>query len=221
MKKIFLLFILTSCFSTYAQIDTDQLSLDISKADAANTEQLKAFIWKKYSVVTVDGEEKLKTTTEFSFDEKGELQSEMIDSESNVKQKRGLRGRFQKSAQDENIDYAQNALDLAIAYTFMSKGQLIDFFDKATVTEKDGIIEVTSKDVFIKGDSLKVEIESSTKLFLSKSFSSFLDKDPVSGSIEYKKFKSGVSHASKSTINMHSKNAVIKSENKDYSQRVE
>lgn len=221
MNKVIILLMFIFCLSAYAQIDTDQLSLDISKADAANTGQLKAFIWKKYSVVTVDGEEKLTTTTEFSFDEKGEIQTEMIDSKSTEKQKKGLRGRIQRSTQEDNLDYAQNALELAIAYTFMSKGQLLDFFDKATVTEKDGIIEAAGSDVFVKGDSLTVRVESSTKLFLSKKFSSFLDKDPISGSIEYKKFKSGVSHASKSTISLHSKNAVINSENKDYSQRVE
>lgn len=221
MKNIILLFMLPFCLSTYAQVDTDQLSLDISKSDAANTEQLKAFIWKKYSVVTVDGEVKLNTTTEFSFDDKGELQTKMIESKSAVKQKKGLRGHIQKSTEDENLDYAQKALELAIAYTFMSKGQLLDFFDKAVITEKDGIIEAAAKDVFVKGDSLNVRVESSTKLFLSKTFSSFLDKDPVSGSIEYEKFTSGISHGSKSTLNLPAKNAVINSENKDYSQRVE
>jgi len=221
MKNIILLFTLTFCLSTYAQVDTDQLSLDISKADAANTEQLKAFIWKKYSVVTMDGEVKLNTTTEFSFDDKGELQTEMIESKSTEKQKGGIRGRIQKNTMDENIDYTQKALELAIEYTFMSKGQLLDFFDKAAITENGGIIEASGKDVFVKGDSLNVTVESSTKLFLSKTFSSFLDKDPVSGSIEYKKFSSGISHGSKSTLNLPAKNAVINSENKDYSQRVE
>lgn len=220
MNKSILLLMLSFCLTTYAQIDTDQLSLDISKADAANTEQLKAFIWKKYSVVTMDGEVKLNTTTEFSFDEKGELQTEMIESTSPEKPKKGLRGRIQKNAQEENLDYTQKALELALAYTFMSKGQLIDFFSKAAITEKDGIIEASGKDVFVKGDSLNVTVESSTKLFLSKSFSTFLDKDPISGSVEYLKFSSGISHGSKSSFNLPAKNAVITSENKDYSQRV-
>lgn len=34
-----------------AEIDRDQLSLGISKANAANMEKMKAFIWKKASVV--------------------------------------------------------------------------------------------------------------------------------------------------------------------------
>ena len=55
MKKLILLLAMGAWMVTFAQVDRDQLSLDISKADAANTEQLKAFIWKKASVVTVDG----------------------------------------------------------------------------------------------------------------------------------------------------------------------
>lgn len=61
------------CLTSFGQIDRDQLSLDISKADAANTEQLKQFIWKRASVVTVNGVVKMNTLSEFKFDETGKL----------------------------------------------------------------------------------------------------------------------------------------------------
>lgn len=221
MKKIILLFLLGMWFSANAQIDRDQLALDISKADAANNEQLKSFIWKRHSVTKVEGQEKLTTVTEFSFNEKGELQAKMIDAKTTVKQKPGIRGAIQQNAIEDNLDYVQKALELSLAYTFMTKGQLIDFFSKAEITEKDGIIEATAKDVNVKGDKLTIQIESATKLFLSKKFSSFLGQDPVDGTFEYAKFSSGVSHGSKSVLNLPTKKAVINSENKDYSQRVQ
>ena len=62
-----------------AQIDKDQLALAINKADEANTEKLKAFIWKRKSDVSVDGTLKLTTLTEFSFDEAGKLQAKIVD----------------------------------------------------------------------------------------------------------------------------------------------
>ncbi len=221
MKKIIILFFVGFCVTTYAQVDRDQLSLDISKADAANTEKLKAFIWKRASVALVDGQEKLSTLTEFSFNEKGEIQAKNIDAKTTVKQKPGLRGAMQKNAAEESLDYVSKALDLSLGYAFMTKGQLIDFFSKAEITEKDGIITATAKDVNVKGDVVTLKIESSTKLFIEKTFSSLLGKDAISGAFQYGKFSSGISHGTTSVLNLPAKKAVIKSENKDYSQRVQ
>jgi hypothetical protein len=171
MNRLFVIVLIIFNLTAFAQVDTEQLSLDISKADAANTEQLKNFIWKRYSAVMVAGEPKLTTITEFSFDESGKLVAKLIDAESSVKQ-------------------------------------------------KPGIIEATAKDIFIKGDVMTIQVESSTKLFLRKKFSSLLETDPISGEINYTKFSSGVNHGSTTVLNLPSKKAVINAENKDYSQRV-
>jgi len=103
MKKLtFILFILMG-LSSFAQIDRDQLSLDISKAEAANLEQLMELMWKRVSVTTVDGEVKLTATTSVSFDEEGKLQYDVIDADTDVKQKRGIRGRVQASTIQNNL----------------------------------------------------------------------------------------------------------------------
>lgn len=103
----------------------------------------------------------------------------------------------------------------------MSKGELLDFFGKAEITEKDGIIEATAKDVFVKGDVVTIKVESSTKLFLYKKFTSLLGTDPISGEINYGKFSSGISHGTTTVLNLPVKGAVINSENKDYTIRVQ
>ncbi len=203
-----------------AQIDTDQLSLDISKADAANTGQLKAFIWKMESIVTVDGAQKATALNELSIEDDGKVSVTNISSDTDVKKKRGIRGKVQASTAQGNLDYIQNAIDLYTQYDFMSKGQLLDFFDKAVITEKDGVIEATSSDVLVKGDKLTVKVESATKLFMYKEFSSLMGKDPISGKINYSKFKSGISHASTTVLNLPAKKAVINSKNKDYVSKV-
>jgi len=194
MKKLVLLFAMVVGITAFAQeIDRDMLSLKISKADAANTEQLKAFIWKKSSIVTVDGIEKATTLSEFKFDEKGELQMQNIDANTTVKQKRGIRGRVQANTAQDNLEYVEEALKIMISYTYMSKGQLLDFFGKAELSEMDGILTATGKDIFAKGDMLTIKMEEATNLFVYKKFSSTMGEDPVSGEINYGKFKSGVS----------------------------
>ena len=220
MKKIFFILCLLNSLAAQSQIDKDQLALAISKADEANTEGLKQYIWKRKSDVSISGVLKLTTITEFSFDEQGKLQTKLIDAESSVKQKPGLRGKAQQNAAEDKMEYVGKALELAVAYTFMSKGQLLDFFGKATVTEKDGVIEATGENVYVKGDKLTVHVDSKTNLYIDKKFSSFLGKDPIDGEIDYAKFSSGINHGSETVLNMPAQNMKIDAKNQDYSQRV-
>ena len=120
--------------------------------------------------------------------------------QSSVKQKPGIRGKMQENAAEDKMDYVGKALELSLAYTFMTKGELIDFFGKATVTETNGII--TAIGVKVKGDKLTVLVEAATNLYLSKKFSSLLGKDPIDGEIKYEKFSSGVNHGSATLLNM-------------------
>lgn len=210
----------TFSFTAAAQVDKDKLALDVSKAEDANNGKLKAFVWNRKSDVSVDGQVKLTTVTQFSFDAQGKVQAKLIDAESSVEQKRGLRGRAQKNAIEDKAEYVQKALELAVAYTFMSKGQLIDFFTKATVTESNGVIEATADNVYVQGDKLTMRMDAASKLFLSKKFSSLLGKDAVDGEINYEKFSSGVNHVSTTVLNMPAQKMKINATNQDYSQRV-
>ena len=220
MKKLWFLICIFPAMLCSAQVDKDQLALAINKADEANTEQLKAFIWKRKSDAYVDGVVKLTTITEFSFDATGKLQAKLVDAETTVKQKGGIRGKIQENAADDKMDYVGKALELSLAYTYMTKGQLLDFFGKATVSEKGGIIEATAGDVNVKGDKLTIQVDAATKLYLNKKFSSMLGKDPVDGEIKYEKFSSGVNHGSSTVLNMPAQKMKIDAKNQDYSQRV-
>jgi len=221
MKKMMMLGALLFIISAgFAQADKEQLALTISNADEANTEKLKAYIWKRKSDVSINGELKLTTLTEFSFDDQGKLQAKMVDAESSVQQKRGVRGRVQQNAAEDKMDYVGKALELSLAYTFMSKGQLLDFFSKATVTEKDGAIEAVGENIYVQGDKLTIWVDMSTNLYIKKTFSSLLGKDPIDGEINYEKFSSGVNHGSTTKLNMPAQNMKIDATNQDYSQRV-
>lgn len=221
MKQTMMLFALLFMVTAgFAQSDNEQLALAISKADDANTKQLMKYIWKRKSDVSSDGQVKLTTLTEFSFDATGKIQAKLVDAESSVKQKGGLRGRAQKNAMEDKAEYIQKALELSMAYTFMSKGQLMDFFTKATVTTKDGVIEATGKDVYVKGDQLTIRVDQKTNLYLGKKFSSLLGKDPIDGEINFEKFSSGINHGTTTVLNLPAQKMKINAVNQDYSQRV-
>ncbi len=204
----------------YSQVDKEQLALAISKADEANTEKLKAYIWKRKSDVSIDGQVKLTTITEFSFDDQGKLQAKVVDAESSVKQKPGVRGRVQQNAAEDKAEYVQKALELSMAYTFMTKGQLLDFFSKASVSEKDGKLEAIAENVYVQGDKLTIWVDKKTNLYTKKVFSSLLGKDPIDGEINFEKFSSGVNHGTTTILNMPAQKMRIDAKNQDYSQRI-
>ena len=222
MKKFFfsMMALAISAFAL-AQVDTDQLALDVSKAEAANKDQLTAFIWKRHTSVSVNGAVTSTLVNELSFDETGKLQVTQINAESNVKDKRGVRGKLQENAMEDNMDYVSEALSLAVSYTYMSKGQLLDFFGKAEVTDLGSSYQIVGADVLVKGDKLTVVVEKSTNLFLSKTFTTLMGPDAMSGDVTYEKFSSGISHVTATQVTLAAKNAVINAKNQDYTARIQ
>lgn len=220
MKTLALIVLSLFALASYGQIDRDQLSLDISKANAANMEQLKAFIWKKHSTVTIDGEQKADLLNEISIGEDNKVNITNLDASTTVKQKRGIRGKIQQSTAHNNSEYLQGAIEHALAYTYMTKGQMLDFFGKAEITDKEGQMMATASDVFVKGDKLTITVEKETKLFISQKFSSMMGEDPISGEMNYGKFQSGINHVTTSSMNLPAKKAVLQSTNRDYVQKV-
>ncbi len=221
MKKLLSLSLLFFVLQvTHAQTDKDKLALAINAADEANTQKLKAYTWKRKSDVSIEGQVKLTTITEFSFDDQGKVQAKLVDAESSVKQKPGVRGKMQQSAAEDKAAYVQKALELALAYTFMTKGQLMDFFSKATVTDKGDSLEATGENVYVQGDKLTIIIDKKSNLYIRKTFSSLLGKDAVSGDVNYEKFSNGVNHNSATVLDMPAQKMKINAVNQDYSQRV-
>lgn len=219
-----LIFILALCLQplfSSAQTDKELLALNVSKAEDANLVKLKQYIWKRHSNVFVDNQSKVTTVTEFSFDANGKLVATVVDANSSVKKKPGLRGVAQQNAIDAKADYIQKALDLSLRYAFMSKGELMDFFDKATITKNGAFIEAVASNVFVTGDKLFVKIDAATNLFVYKEFSSLLGADVVDGKLNYDKFSNGTMHGTTTVLTLAAQNMRIEGVNQDYTVRVQ
>jgi hypothetical protein len=208
------------CSRLEAQIDKEKLSLNISKAEEANQVKLREYVWKRRSDVFIESQLKLTTITEFRYTPDGKLETQIVDAETTVKKKPGLRGAAQANAAQDKIEYIEKALALAIDYTFMTKGQLLDFFSKATVTEKNGLIEAVAYDVHVKGDRLLVHVDPTTYLFTYKEFISLLGQDKIEGKLNYEQFSSGTNHLSTTTLNLPAQKMNIDAKNQDYTIRI-
>ncbi|MFD2200927.1 hypothetical protein [Shivajiella indica] len=209
-----------SSFQLQAQIDKETLSLNISKAEEANQLKLKEYIWKRRSDVFIESQLKLTTITEFSYSANGELETKIVDAETTVEKKPGFRGKAQASAAEDKMEYIEKALKIALDYTFMTKGELLDFFSKATVTEKNGLIEAVADDVHVKGDRLMVGVDPDTHMFTYKEFTSLLGQDKIEGKLNYEKFSDGTNHLSTTMLNLPAQKMNIDAKNQDYTIRI-
>lgn len=224
MKKVKTILILSllliAASRLEAQIDRERLSLDISKAEEANQLKLREYVWKRRSDVFIESQLKLTAITEFAYTPEGKLETKVIDSETTVAKKPGLRGKAQANAAEEKIDYIDKALGLALDYTFMTKGELLDFFSKAKVTEKDGQIEAVADNVHVEGDRLLVRIDPEAHLFTYKEFTSLLGSDKLEGKLNYEKFSNGTNHISTTVLSMPAQKMNIDAKNQDYTIRI-
>lgn len=220
-KLTLLLFVIfIGNFNLQAQIDKEKLALDISKAEEANHQKLKEYVWKRRSDVFIESQLKLTTITEFSFTPEGKLETKIVDAETTVKKKPGLRGQAQANAVEDKVEYIEKALTLALDYTFMTKGEMLDFISKATVTEKNGQLEAVADNVHVNGDRLLVRIDPKTHLFAYKEFTSLLGKDKIEGKLNYEKFSNGTNHLSVTTLNLPAQKMNIDAKNQDYTIRI-
>jgi hypothetical protein len=220
MKTIVYALVLFVASPLLAQINKDELALNISKADQVNQQKLKEYVWKRRSDVFMESKLVLTTITEFSYNPEGKLETKIVDAETSIQKKPGLRGKAQANAIEDKTDYVEKSLALALQYTFMSKGEMVDFISKATITEKNGELEAVADNVHVNGDRLLVRIDPITYLYTYKEFTSLLGKDKVEGKLNYETFSNGINHLSVTTLNLPAQKMNIDAKNQDYTIRV-
>lgn len=202
------------------EINKTELSLKVTDANQKNNQALKAYIWKKRTETFIGGQSKATITTELKFNDKGEPEATVVDATTTVKKKPGLRGKAQANAIEEKMEYVEKAVQLSTAYAYMTKGELIDFFDKATVTKKGDLFEATVDNYKVQGDKLTIQFDATTFLYKNKKFNTLLGKDLVEGEVTYANFSTGTNHVDDINLTLPAQNMIIKSKNQDWTQRV-
>jgi hypothetical protein len=201
--------------------DPAQRALEYAAAQQDNLKTLKTYSWKTRSEVSRNEALMLVALVQARFDAEGELQHTRISSESHVEQKRGLRGRKQKQELEKLGGLIEEVLSVQVAYILMSKGQLVDFFDKATFAdgtgEMEGTQEIRATNVLVAGDELTIWVDPSTGLNRKLMIKTPLDEQSVvEGTMDYKTMEGGPNTASVSHLEVKSQGIVIKSERFDF-----
>lgn len=180
-----------SAFSQGEKENSDELALAAANAQKANQVAIMDYTWRIKTNLTVEGELKATILNEMRFNTEGELESTNIGGESHVEKKRGLRGRMQRSKMEDFEEYLQGVLDQSFKYIFMSKGTLVDVFDRGDIKHTEDSIDIQAKDIFIKADSLAMSLDPDTKLASMLSFSTTLGEDRINGLVKMKMIEDG------------------------------
>ena len=205
---------------TIAQTDPTQLALNISKAYTSNLDELKKYVWKRTTDLYIDTQKVATVLGDLSFGADGKLSVKVIDIKSYVDQKPGIRGNIQEKKAQELADYYGKALEQSFHYLYMSKGDLVDFFDKAKIDESGSDIVATAKDIYVKGDELTLNVDKKIFLIKKQQYKTLMGQDPVSGDMTYKKFENGWNTVSNMNINMPVKKLKGRATNHDFAKKL-
>jgi len=211
MKKMVFLISLTTLIGQVSMSQaTDaktSLSLQVSQAAAANQKQTIQYVWNRTVQVFVNGELKNTIVSAISFDNTGKVKSQEISSTPTSKMKPGLRGDIEKNKIAELKTYVDGAVQSSMKYIYMSEGQMVDYFNKATITQAGNTINVQGNGVYQTGDKLTLVLNQGSLAFVSRSFTTtYNGTDAVNGNLNYKTFANGLTTMDAGEIDLPAKN---------------
>jgi hypothetical protein len=180
MKRLFLFFasaILT--LSVNAQIDKTKLSLDVSKTNENNIKLLSTYTWKRTVEGFVEGEQVFLSLSSATVGPDGKPAYQVIE-KSGSSQKKSSKKQTQAA---ENI---KNAVDLVSKYIFMSTGQMVDLFNKGTLSLLNEDLNAEAFNFFSKGDHIKYTYDKKSLQYKTQDISTLLNGEPVKATVTYK-----------------------------------
>lgn len=194
----------------------DDLALAIADAQKANQAALAKYSWKVKTSLAKEGGAQATSVTEMRFNSEGKIDATTVSAESNVQKQPGLRGRAQENKMNEFAAYLEKVLKHSSQYIFMSKGTLVDVFDRAKVTPGEGSTEVVAGDLFVKGDVLNLSVDPASNLPQKLNFTTTLDKDTITGTVTFAKMEKGPNKPTKFEIKVPTQALTITSETYDW-----
>jgi hypothetical protein len=131
---------------------------------------------------------------EATRDANGKLITKRLEQDMKIKERHGLLSRAGQEKRlaeiEEKIEFIKGVLQ---SYIYMSRGEVVDFFDNAEVTEAVGYnnaLKVDGEDVLKEGDYITLFGDKGTARPLFLTFSvPFNDKLGVDGSIEFRNLR--------------------------------
>jgi hypothetical protein len=208
--------------------DTDQsaaeFGLEYATAQQKNLNQLKLYTWKTQTTMQAKGETKYERTFSNRLNEKGEVVRAVLEEESAGRDKKGVRGRRQDKKKDDKEEWLESIVKTATSYILMTKGQEVDFFGKAKITDGEGDMAgtkvVRANNVVMEGDGVSKWIDPNALHPKKIAFQFVMDDHTINGEVVYRPIEKGPNVARFATIRIVDKETVIETEFLEYTKQL-
>jgi hypothetical protein len=195
-----------------AQIDKTQLSLDVSKTNENNTKLLSTYTWKRTVEGFVNGEQVFLSQSSATVGPDGKPVYNVIEKSGSSQEKSS-----KKQAQaTENI---KNSVELVSKYIFMSTGQLVDLFNKGTLSVLNDDLNAEAFNFFSKGDHIKYTYDKKTLQCKTQVISTLLNGEPVNANVSYK-FVDELNTVDKVVLEMPAKKSKANITNSEFAKKL-
>jgi hypothetical protein len=205
--------------ASFSQVDKTQMSLDVSSKYQQNIGQLALLTWKRKTEGFVDGKMVMSSLSSVTIDSKGKMNAVVIQKQSYVAQKRGLRGAIQKGVVSDINDYVKNAIELVNKYIFLSQGQMIDFFNKGTLSILGNSLQAEGFNLLLQGDRVNFKFDQSSLLYQSQDISTVMNGDPVKAVVKYETLN-GINRVNSVVIDLPGPKVKINLANFEYAKKL-
>lgn len=171
--------------------DPAQWALIYTEGMEKNRKALSNYTWL-YEVTVMEGEELLYIDTlEATRTGSGELITKTIEQDLKIRKRHGL---LSKAGQEKRLAQIQEKIhflrEVIQSYVYMSRGSVVDFFDKAKVTEAvgyDNALRVDGESVLREGDFITLFGDRATAHPLFLTFSvPYTESIGVDASVEFR-----------------------------------
>jgi hypothetical protein len=149
----------------------------------------------------------------------GKLNAVEIQKQSYVAKKRGLRGAIQMGVVSDINEYVKNAVELVNKYIFLSNGQMIDLFNKGTLSVLGSLLQAEGFNLLLQGDHVNFKFDQSSLLYQSQDISTVMNGDPVKAVVKYETIN-GINRVNSVVVDLPGPKVKIKLANFEYAKKL-
>jgi len=198
--------------SLSAQIDKTKLSLEVSKTNDHNIKLLSAYTWKRTLEGFQEGNQVVSILSSVTMSPDGKPVNQVIE-------KTGGNQKKPSKKQAEAAEYIKNAVELVSKYIFMSTGQMVDLFNKGTLSLLNDNLNAEAFNFITKGDHLKYTYDKTSLQYKAQDISTLMNGDPVKATVTFK-FVDDVNTVDKVVLDLPAKKIKVNLSNTDFAKKL-
>jgi len=221
-KTIIFCGLLIAMVQTGTAQNKTNLSLQVSAAATANRAQLTHYTWTRTVQVFIGGVLKNTIVSSLAVGADGKIVTTSVSATPAEKLPGGIRGDIARKKIAEMKTYVDNAVATSMTYLYLNKGQMVNFFDAAGISESGNTITIKGSSVNQPNDQLTMVITKGTLAYVNQSFATTVTGgDAMSGTISYKTYSNGLTALNNGELDLPAKNMKLMLSNANYAKKLQ